>query len=126
MMSSKGFLVLTEKKAGDAMEIGELRHRITFQKKNVTINPNGFEIETWEDVKTVWAAASHLYGREFYEAAQVQAEHTVKFTIRYVKGIEPSMVILFKDKRYNIIAIDNIKYKNKWIEIRGQEVMPSG
>jgi SPP1 family predicted phage head-tail adaptor len=125
-MSSKDFLVLTEKKAGDAMEIGELRHRITFQKKNVTINPNGFEIETWEDVKTVWAAASHLHGREFYEAAQVQAEHTVKFTIRYIKGIEPSMVILFNEKRYNIIAIDNIKYKNKWIEIRGQEVMPSG
>ena len=126
MMSSKGFLVLTEKKAGDAMEIGELRHRITFQKKNVTLNENGFEIETWEDVKTVWTAASHLHGREFYEAAQVQAEHTVKFTIRHVKGIEPSMVILFNEKRYNIIAIDNIKYKNKWIEIRGQEVMPSG
>lgn len=108
------------------MEIGALRHRITFQKKHVTANENGFEIETWEGVKTVWAAVSHLHGREFYEAAQVQAEHTVKFIIRYAKGIEPSMEILFNEKRYNIIAIDNIKYKNKWIEIRGQEVMPSG
>ncbi|WP_026478169.1 phage head closure protein [Alkaliphilus transvaalensis] len=108
------------------MEIGALRHRITFQKKTIAINHNGFEIETWEDVKSIWSAASNLHGREFYEAAQVKAEHTVKFTFRYLKGIDPSMEIRFNGKRYNIIAIDNIKYKNRFIEVRAQEVMPSG
>ncbi|WP_350343225.1 phage head closure protein [Proteinivorax tanatarense] len=108
------------------MKIGDLRHRITFQKKITTVNENGFEVETMEDVKTVWAYVSHLHGREFYQAAQVQAEHTVKFTIRYIPKLDPSMEILFRDKRYNIIAIDNIKYRNKWVEIRAQEVVQSG
>ncbi|QGT99504.1 hypothetical protein SYNTR_0911 [Candidatus Syntrophocurvum alkaliphilum] len=108
------------------MEIGELRHRITLQKPIITTNLNGFEEETLKDFKTVWAAVSNLRGREYYAAAAVQAENTVEFTIRYITGIDNSMRIIFKDKQYNIIAIDNIKYQNKYIEIRAQEVGVSG
>lgn len=79
-------------------------------------------VEAWENIKTVWAAVSNLRGREFYAAAQVQAENTVKFTIRYTKDIDTHMQIIFNDKPYNIIAIDNIDYKNRFMEIRAQEV----
>lgn len=108
------------------MEIGDLRHRITFQKHTTTINENGFEVETWEDVKTVWAAASNLHGREYFAAAAVQAENTVKFTIRYLTGLDTTMRILFRGKQYNITAIDNIKYQNRFIEIKAQEVVSDG
>ena len=108
------------------MEIGDLRHRITFQKKTTIINDNGFEIETWENVKMVWAAVSNLHGREYFAAAAVQAESTVKFTIRYTPDIDTTMQILFRNKSYNIIAIDNIKYKNHFIEIKAKEVGGGG
>ena len=104
------------------MEIGELRHKITFQKLTTTTNENGFEVEDWEDYKTVWAAITNLHGREYFEAAAVQKENTVKFTIRYFKGLDTSMRILFQGRQYNIISIDNIKYKNKYIEIKALEV----
>lgn len=107
------------------MEIGELRHRITFQKLTTTTNENGFEVEDWEDYKTVWAAVTNLHGREYFEAAAVQKENTVKFTIRYFKGFDTSMRILFQGRQYNIISIDNIKYKNKYIEIKALEVEKS-
>ena len=108
------------------MNPGELNKRITLQRPIITINENGFEEETWEDVKTVWAAASNLYGREYYAAAAVQAENTVKFTIRYTEGIDSSMRILFKGKQYDITAIDNIKYQNRYMEIKALEVVGSG
>ncbi len=108
------------------VEIGDLRHRITFQKHTTTINENGFEVETWEDFKTVWAAASNLHGREYYAAAAVQAENTVKFTIRYLTSLDTTMRILFRGKQYNIIAIDNIKYQNRFIEIKALEVGSNG
>lgn len=108
------------------MDIGELRHRITFQKLTATTNENGFEIEDWQDYKTVWAAITNLHGREYFEAAAVKAENTVKFTIRYVPNIESTMRILFKGKQYNISSIDNIKYANKFIEIKALEVENSG
>ena len=108
------------------MEIGDLRHRITLQKKATSINENGFEVETWEDVRTVWAKVTNLHGGEYFTAAAVQAENTVKFTIRYLEGVDTAMRILFKGKQYNITAIDNIKYQNRYMEIKALEVVGSG
>ena len=108
------------------MEIGELRHRITIQKLTTGINENGFEVETWDDYKTVWAAVSNLHGREYFEAAAVQAENTVKFTIRHLEGLDTAMRIVFQGKQYNITAMDNIKYRNRYIEIKALEVVSSG
>ncbi|WP_346914231.1 phage head closure protein [Clostridium sp.] len=108
------------------MTIGDLRHRITFQKLTTEVNENGFEIEAWQDYKTVWSSVSNLSGREYYQAASIQAEKTVKFLVRYVEDIDESMRILFKYKQYNITFIDNIKYVNKYIEIKAVEIEDDG
>jgi SPP1 family predicted phage head-tail adaptor len=108
------------------MEISALNKRITIQELKTTINENGFEVEDWIDFKTVWAGVSNLHGREYFEAAAVQMESTVKFTIRYLAEIDTSMRILFKGRYYNITSIDNIKYKNRFIEIKAMEVELSG
>nr|DAL96910.1 MAG TPA: Putative head tail adaptor [Caudoviricetes sp.] len=108
------------------MNPGDLDKRITLQKCITTTNESGFEVETWEDYKTIWAAVSNLHGREYFAAAAVQAENTVKFTIRYLQGLDTTMRILFQGKQYNITSIDNIKYQNRYIEIKAQEVVGSG
>lgn len=105
------------------MKIGDLRHRITLQKCISIVDEEGFATQTWQDVATVWAAVENLYGREYWQAAAIQAENTVKFTIRYRNDIDHTMRIKLKDKLYNIIFIDNIKYQNKFIEIKAQEVI---
>lgn len=108
------------------MKPEELRHRIKLQVLETITNDNGFEEETWQDYKTVWASVSNLYGREYFEAAAIQAENTVKFTIRFIKEINESMRIKFRGKQYNITSIDNIKYANEFIEIKAMEVDKSG
>jgi SPP1 family predicted phage head-tail adaptor len=108
------------------MEIGDLKHRITLQQRTTTVSEQGFEEETWADYQTIWAAISNLHGREYYAAAAVQAENTVKFTIRYLPGIDTAMRILFRGKQYNITALDNIKYRNRYVEIKALEVMAGG
>ncbi|MGI6163961.1 MAG: phage head closure protein [Bacillota bacterium] len=108
------------------MEIGDLRHRITLQKLVTTVNNSGFEENAWVGYKTLWAALSNLHGREYYAAAAVQAENTVKFTIRYLPGLDTAIRISFRDKSYDIKAIDNIKYQNRFLEIKAQEVKAGG
>ena len=108
------------------MSIGEMRHRITFQRITSMINENGFESELPQEYKTVWASVSNLSGREYYQAAAIQAEKTVMFTIRYLSDLAEDMEILFEGKKYNITSIDNIKYKNRYIEIKALEVDRSG
>ena len=108
------------------MEIASLNKRITLQELKLSINENGFEVEEWIDYKRVWAGVSNLHGREYFDAAAIQMENTVKFTIRYLPGIDTSMRIVFKDKNYNITSIDNIKYGNRFMEIKAMEVDLSG
>ena len=108
------------------MDIGDLRHRIIIQKFTLCVNENGFETEAWQDYKSVWAAVSNLSGREYYQAAAIQAEKTVKFQIRHIEDLDTEMKIIFKDKQYNIISIDNIKYANKYLEIKALEVETNG
>lgn len=104
------------------MNIGDLRNRITIQQFTTTVNANGFEVQSWVDYKSTWSAITNLYGREYYQAAAVQAEKTVKFTIRYDSNINTDMRIVFNSKNYDIKFIDNIKYANKFIEIQAMEV----
>jgi len=48
------------------LNIGELRHRITLQKPDISVNENGFEVKTYENYKTVWSKVSNLSGREYF------------------------------------------------------------
>jgi len=108
------------------MGIGEFKHRITLQVLSSLVNDNGFESENYEDFKTVWAKVTNLHGKEYFEAAAIQKEKTVKFIIRAIKGLDETMRILFQGKTYNITFIDNIKYENRYIEIKALEVDTDG
>lgn len=108
------------------MKIGELRQRITILQITSTIDVNGFTLEAATELATVWAAVSNLHGKEYFAAKAVQAENTVKFTIRYLPGVHSGMRILFQDRMFNITDIDDIKYRKKYLEIKAVEVMPSG
>lgn len=100
------------------MKIGDLRHRITLQKCISIIDDEGFATQEWQDVATVWASVENLYGREYWQAAAIQAENTVKFTIRYRLDVDQTIRIVFRGQVYEITAIDNIKYRNEFIEIK--------
>jgi SPP1 family predicted phage head-tail adaptor len=100
------------------MEIGEFRYRIILKSKQNNVNDNGFNTETWTTVATVWSKVENLFGKEYFAAAAVHAENTVKFTIRFRKNLTPDMQIEFNNKDYDIVHIDNIKYGNRFIEIK--------
>lgn len=108
------------------MEIGDMRNRITFFTVAPSINENGFETEQLIEFATVWAFVSNIHGNEYFAAKAVQAENTVKFIIRYLEGLDQNMKISFNNKKFNITTIDNIKYRNKYIEIKALEVDSNG
>jgi SPP1 family predicted phage head-tail adaptor len=104
------------------VNIGELKHRVTIQKK---AEKKPLEDTTYTDFKTVWAKVSNLYGKEFIEAQKVEANISKKLIIRYIKDLDMSLnpnackdfIITYKGISYNILYIDNIKEQNKFMEI---------
>ena len=104
------------------MNIGEFKHRIKIVKPVIQINDNGFEVETYETYKTLWGKVTNLHCKEYFEAAAIQKEKTVKFIFRSLKGIDENMKVEFNNKLYDINFIDNILYENKYMEIKAMEV----
>jgi SPP1 family predicted phage head-tail adaptor len=90
------------------MNPANLNKRITIQLMNPDArDPDGFPLkddQKWQDVKTVWAMVKTLKGREFYQAAAVQAENTTRFVIRYTVGIDNTMRIKYNNRIFKIIS----------------------
>lgn len=108
------------------IDIVKLDKRITIQKYTTYQNENGFNIEDWQDYKTIWASVNNLWGKEFYAAKAVNAENTVEFICRYSRDLEnidtKEYRIFWNNRTFNITFVDNIKYENKWLKIKAIEV----
>ena len=103
------------------MKIGDLRHRITFQKP-VKV-PDGYKghTVTWQDVFTVWASVEPLSGREYFYAHQIKAEVSHRVKIRYNENITTEMRIKHKDRILMIESIIDLKERRGFQEILARE-----
>jgi SPP1 family predicted phage head-tail adaptor len=108
------------------MKISDLRHRITLQRKDIVKDPEGIAIETWADVATVWASVEPIRGREYFQAAAVNAENTVRFRIRYRPGIMPNMRVLYNGRTFNIQSVIDVNERHREIQLMCQEVTNGG
>lgn len=107
------------------MNPGKLNKRIKFIYKDKGTDEHGFPIEEWKTLKTVWASVRGLRGREFYDAAAVQAQDDKIFNCRHFPGLTPDMSIEYQGKKYNIKSINNLNERNTEYEIHASEVVLS-
>jgi SPP1 family predicted phage head-tail adaptor len=87
------------------MRIGAMDRRVTFQRKTVTTDSFGEEIETWANFVTVWAQVRAIRGMEYFTASQTVANVDTRFTIRHRNDVTPLERITYKEKVYDIKAV---------------------
>ena len=80
------------------MNPGELQHRITIQDSIIHEDEIGGQVYDWVDFATVWAKVEALSGREYWAAAQVNAEKTVRVKIRFLPGVATDMRVVFRER----------------------------
>lgn len=109
-----------------AINIGSFNKRVTFLDYGNTTNDEGFEIDGWTKVATVWAAVKTLQGREYIAAATIQAERTTRFIIRYSKRMKEllnnRMRIKYDGREFEIKSIINDNEANVTFTIITKEV----
>lgn len=104
------------------MNPGKLNKNIIIQKKQST---KPLEDDTFLDYKKVWANVKNIYGKEFIEAQKVNPNISKKVIIRYIRELDPSLnkntskdyKVKYKNQTYNILYIDNIQEKNRYMEL---------
>ncbi|HEQ3553586.1 phage head closure protein [Bacillus subtilis] len=108
------------------MKTGDFNRRISILSYESVINEEGFTEETWLSVAEVWAAVKTTQGREFYQAATVQAERKTRFVIRYSKKMESllknDMRISYKGREFDIKSVINDDEANITFTIMTEEV----
>lgn len=99
--------------------------KIEIEKLQSVQDDNGIWSKDWVPFLKLWAKAKNLHGSEYFIARQVNKQETVKFTVRWMPGLEnemkESMRLLYDDKNYNIDFIDNIDHANEFLEIKAIE-----
>lgn len=99
-----------------------LNKRITIQTLSTTTDSEGYRKETWSDYRTVWAYCKPHSANEYYKANAINSKASIKFNIRYFKGLDTSMRIKYKDKFYNILSIENVDEANIEMWILGEVI----
>lgn len=107
------------------MNPGKLRYRVSILKKTTGTDPDGYPIEEWVPIFIVWAEAKPIAGREYFTAAAVQAQHQVRFTMRYRNDITSDMRLRYDGQDYEIKAILDLGGRRTWLQVMG-EVVTSG
>ena len=87
------------------MRAGTLRHTVTLEEAVETRDAVGGVVTTWQEVATVHAAKKGRSGREYYAAAQTQAEDLVEWQLRYRAGVVPKMRLVHGATVYDITAV---------------------
>ena len=104
------------------MRAGDLRHYVTIQMPDDAGNVwNG--TRTWHTYATVWAKIEPVSGSESPDSAtkKVQSDTTHLITMRYIRGLKPSMRFSFESRYLYPQVIRNIDERNAWVEIDARE-----
>ena len=102
-----------------------LRNRVEFLRRVVTVE-HGISKERWETAFICWCGAEPLSGREFWEAAAINRENEVRFTIRYRKDVSAEMRIRLDSTVYDITSILDKNNRHEALEILARTVTPDG
>ena len=102
-----------------------LRNRVEFLRRVVTVE-HGISKERWETAFICWCGAEPLSGREFWEAAAINRENEVRFTIRYRKDVSAEMRIRLDSTVYDITSILDKNHRHEALEILARTVTPDG
>lgn len=87
------------------MKAGTLDQRVVIKARSVTTDEVGQAVITWVPFATVWAQCQAVRGREFFAAAQVQQEQTLKVRIRHMDGIDQTMRLEWDGRGYDITGV---------------------
>jgi len=113
------------------MQVGNLRHRVTFQKKSTSKDSSGQDVHTWVNfTPTIVRSASikPLKGQESVEAGAVYAQRLISIMVRFDPQVatigEEHRIIEHEDSPITVYAIHsvmNIDERDKWVEFTCSE-----
>ena len=101
----------------ELINAGELNRQIKLMKRTKVQNAYNEEIDNYSQLAEVWAGikmtTNTTENKEETREHREKLKETFEFTIRYLSCVNKhDMAILYKNRYYEIISIDNVKQAN--------------
>lgn len=98
---------------------GMLNTAITFERAAKTSDGAGGYSETWAELlgAPIRGHVRTLTMREQYTSDRIEARVTMRLVVRYSALLLESDRVLIRGKRYNIAGINNLEFRDRWLEI---------
>ena len=101
------------------MSAGLLREPVTFQRQTRVSDGAGGQTQTWAAIA---GAPSRAFvraatGNERYSHDRIEATVRLKLVTRYNAGLRESDRVLIRGKAHNIRFLNNLEFRNQWLEI---------
>ena len=103
---------------GKPINPGDLRTRITLQRRTTTADAGGFMVPAWATLAVVWARWTNVHGSEVWAAQAMGAEQPATALIRYYSGLDPTCAVLLGTVQYEIVSLDDIQDRHEWVELK--------
>lgn len=102
---------------------GEFKHPITIERYTKVKDEDNILREKWDKLCSSRAKILWIRGNEYTENYGVNSNAGVTFYIRYNhKNITSKDRVVYKEKNYNIIYINNVQELDKYYEIKAELV----
>lgn len=85
---------------------GALDQRVVIESPTVTQDALGGEARSWATFATAWARAVSQKGDESFAVARENARRTVRFKLRWLAGVKPTMRITWNGDVFDIADVD--------------------
>lgn len=96
--------------------IGKFNAPITIQSLT-TEKVNGIKKEIWTNIHECMVYIRHVSAEEMVHLGTILSKDTVFIKMHYVEGITSKNRLVYKDKFYNIVSVDNLEEKNVFLDL---------
>jgi SPP1 family predicted phage head-tail adaptor len=101
------------------VDTGDMRTRITFQVPTEARDAGGAQAPTYadaEDFPTVWSRWVNAHGQEHGQNALKDVQRAT-VTVRYRSDVRSTWRVIKDGEAWEIISIDPVQDRNRWIEM---------
>lgn len=104
---------------------GRLRTRVTVEAVTQTVAANGETVDSWATFAVRWAGVEPVdtSGRQYGQAAAIQADVTHRVEMRYLAGVTPKHRIKIGTRVLEIASVANVEERERMTVLMCKEVV---
>ena len=102
------------------INVADMRTRITFRQPTITKDDGGAQVAGFANIATnptVWARWINAHGEESVTSDALKSVQRATVTVRYRSDILVTWQILKDGLAWQIVSIDEVQDRNRWIEL---------